>query len=56
MFLALCLVLFAFMAYWASGRNPVGLVTPWLLYSSIAGSLLTLRYIVWHLRKARLPQ
>jgi len=27
-FIVLCLALLAFTAYWASGRNPVGLVTP----------------------------
>jgi uncharacterized membrane protein (DUF4010 family) len=36
-FIALSLALFAFLAYWASGRNASGLVTPWLIWASAAG-------------------
>ena len=40
-FIVLCLSLTAFTAYWASGQNPVGLVTPWLVYASAAGAAAT---------------
>ena len=55
-FIGLCLIMFAFTAYWASGHNPVGLVTPWLLYASIASMAMTLGYLTWHLRTVHLPQ
>ena len=54
-FIVLCLALLAFTAYWASGRNPVGLVTPWLIWTSLAGAAATLSYFVWHVRTVRLP-
>ena len=55
-FIGLCLVLFAFTTYWSCGRNPLGLVTPWLIYASVAASLMTLGYLIWHLRTAHLPR
>ncbi len=54
-FIALSLGLFAFLAYWASGRNPAGLATPWLLWASCAGLAATLGYLYWHVRTVRLP-
>ena len=55
-FIGLCLALLAFTAYWASGRNSAGLVTPWLVYASVAGAAATLGYLAWHLRAVRLPR
>jgi|CXWL01.1.fsa_nt_gi hypothetical protein len=55
-FIGLCLILLSFTAYWANGSNPAGLVTPWLLYASIAGSAATLGYLYWHLKTIQLPQ
>ncbi len=54
-FIVLCLALLAFTAYWASGRNPVGLVTPWLVWASAAGAAATFGYLYWHVRTVRLP-
>ena len=54
-FIVLCLALFAFTGFWASGRNPSGLVTPWLAYASAAGAASALAYLVWHVRSVRLP-
>lgn len=54
-FIVLCLALFAFTGYWASGRNPSALMTPWLMYASAAGAALTLGYLFWHVRAVRLP-
>ena len=54
-FIVLCLALLTFTAYWASGRNPVGLVTPWLIYASVAGLFATFGYLFWHVRTVRLP-
>ena len=54
-FIVLCLALFAFTGYWASGRNPSALVTPWLLYFSWAGLAATCGYLFWHVRTVRLP-
>lgn len=54
-FIAVCLLLCAFTAYWASGGNPTAMVTPWLLWASGAGALAMAGYLVWHVRKVRLP-
>ncbi len=54
-FIALCLALFAFTGYWASGRNPTSLVTPWLTWFSAFGLVATFGYLVWHVRSVRLP-
>ena len=54
-FIVICLALFAFLGFWASGRNPTLLVTPWLVYASIAGGLATLSYLAWHVKSVRLP-
>ena len=54
-FIILCLALFAFLGYWASGRNPSGLTTPWLLWTSFGGEAATLGYLFWHVKKVRLP-
>ncbi|UPT75840.1 MAG: hypothetical protein M0D55_09295 [Elusimicrobiota bacterium] len=54
-FIALSLGLFAFMAYWASGRNASGLVTPWLVWASAAGLAASVGYLYWHVRSVRLP-
>ena len=54
-FIVLCLVLFVFTGWWASGRNPSALVTPWLLYGSAAGAAATIAYFYWHVRTVRLP-
>ena len=54
-FIVLSLALLVFTAYWASGRNPAGLVTPWLINASAAGLLATFAYLVWHVRTVRLP-
>jgi uncharacterized membrane protein len=43
----------AFIARWASGRNPALLVTPWALYASVAGMALLAPYFVWTLKKLR---
>ncbi len=54
-FIVLCLALFAFTGYWASGRNASALVTPWLVYFSAAGGASAVAYFVWHVRSVRLP-
>jgi hypothetical protein len=54
-FIVLCLALFAFLAYWASGRNPSALVTPWLQRAAWAGLAATGGYLFWHVRTVRLP-
>ena len=54
-FIVLCLALFAFTGYWASGRNPSALVTPWLQRASLAGMAATFAYLLWHVRAVRLP-
>ncbi|MBI4060009.1 MAG: hypothetical protein HY403_01120 [Elusimicrobia bacterium] len=54
-FIVLCLALFALTGWWASGRNPTGLVTPWLLYGSAAGAAAAVGYLFWHVRSVRLP-
>lgn len=54
-FLALCLALFAFTGYWASGGNQSAQVTPWLIWGSILGAASVLGYLAWHIRKVRLP-
>lgn len=54
-FIALCLVLYAFTGYWASGGNPTAMVTPWLLYGSAAGAAATSGYLFWHIRSVKLP-
>jgi len=54
-FLVLCLALFAVTGYWASGGNATALVTPWLLYGSVAGAAAVIGYFVWHVRSVRLP-
>ncbi|MEQ1919473.1 MAG: hypothetical protein ABL955_09750 [Elusimicrobiota bacterium] len=54
-FLVLCLALFAFTGYWASGGNPTAMVTPWLRYGSLLGAAATIGYFVWHVRTVRLP-
>lgn len=54
-FLVLCLALFAFTGYWASGGNATALVTPWLQGASAAGAAATLGYLFWHVRAVRLP-
>lgn len=54
-FIALSLGLFGFLAYWASGRNPAGIATPWLMWCSGAGLAATLGYFFWHVRTVRLP-
>lgn len=54
-FIVLCLALFAFTGYWASGGNPTAMVTPWLLYGSAAGAAATLAYFFWHIRSVKLP-
>lgn len=55
-FIVLCLALFAFTGYWASGGNPTALVTPWLMYASAAGAFAVLGYFFWHLRSSKLPK
>lgn len=55
-FIGLCLILLAFVTYWAGGHNPVGLVTPWLAYAGMAGTAATLGYLYWHLKTIQLPQ
>ncbi|MEK7232356.1 MAG: hypothetical protein AAB268_00960 [Elusimicrobiota bacterium] len=55
-FIVLCLALFAFTGYWASGGNPTAVVTPWLMYVSVAGACAVLCYLFWHIRSARLPK
>ncbi|MBI3289053.1 MAG: hypothetical protein HYZ74_06010 [Elusimicrobia bacterium] len=55
-FLVLCLALFAFLSLWAFGRNPAGLVTPWLAGASLTGAAATAAYLFWHLRTVRLPE
>ncbi|PIR18686.1 MAG: hypothetical protein COV48_06160 [Elusimicrobia bacterium CG11_big_fil_rev_8_21_14_0_20_64_6] len=54
-FIVLCLILFAFTGYWASGGNSTALRTPWLLYASLVGAAVTTAYFIWHIRKVRLP-
>ncbi len=54
-FIVLCLALFAFLGYWASGGNAMALVTPWLLYGSVLGAAATIAYFIWHVRAVRLP-
>lgn len=54
-FIVVCLLLCGFLAYWASGGNPTAQVTPWLLYASAAGACAMTAYLVWHVRKVRLP-
>ncbi len=54
-FIVLCLALFTFTGYWASGGNPSALITPWLLWASALGGAATLAYFIWHLRAVRLP-
>jgi hypothetical protein len=54
-FVVLCLFLFAFTGYWASGGNATALVTPWLVWASAAGAAAVTGYFVWHVRKVRLP-
>lgn len=54
-FIVLCLALFAFTGYWASGGNATALVTPWLLYGSCVGVAAALGYLFWHVRAVRLP-
>jgi len=54
-FIVLCLALFAFTGYWASGGNASAQVTPWLLYGSGAGAAAVIGYLVWHVRTVRLP-
>lgn len=54
-FIVLCLALFAFTGYWASGGNQTALVTPWLRLASLAGLAGTLGYLYWHVRSVRLP-
>ena len=54
-FIVLCLALFAFTGYWASGGNPSALVPPWLQSASALGAAATLAYFVWHVRRVRLP-
>jgi|GEM_PF-2012202 len=41
----------AFVAYWASGRNPAMLRTPWALYASVAGMAALAPYFVWTVKK-----
>lgn len=55
-FIGLCLLLLAFTALWASGRNPAGAVTPWLIWASAAAAAATGAYLVWHLKAVRLPR
>ena len=54
-FVVLCLFLFAFTGYWASGGNASAQVTPWLIYASAAGAAAAIGYFVWHVRSVRLP-
>ena len=54
-FIALCLALFAFTGYWASGGNASAQVTPWLVYGSAAGAAAVIGYLFWHVRSVRLP-
>lgn len=54
-FLLLCLALFGFTGYWASGHNASAQVTPWLQLGSLAGIAGTVGYFVWHVRSVRLP-
>ncbi len=39
-------------ARWASGRNAALLVTPWLLYASLAGMAALAAYFVYRVRRA----
>ncbi|MDO8756921.1 MAG: hypothetical protein Q7J64_02820 [Elusimicrobiota bacterium] len=54
-FLLLCLTLFAFLGYWASGGNATAMTTPWLQLGSVAGAAGVIGYFVWHVRAVRLP-
>jgi len=54
-FLVLCLALFAFLGYWASGGNATAMTTPWLQAGSAAGILSVVGYLYWHVRTVRLP-
>lgn len=54
-FIVVCLALFAFTGYWASGGNATALVTPWLRWCSLLGAAGTVGYLVWHVRTVRLP-
>lgn len=54
-FIAACMAFFAFAAYWASGRNPAGLATPWLFWAGLAGAAGSVGYLVWHVRAVKLP-
>jgi hypothetical protein len=54
-FIVLCLALCAVTGYWASGGNAAALITPWLLYASVAGAAATIAYFIWHVRAVKLP-
>lgn len=54
-FIVVCLILFAFTGYWASGGNPTAMVTPWLMWASGAGVCAMAGYLAWHVRHVRLP-
>ena len=44
-------VCLAFLARWASGRNPALLVTPSLMWAAGAGMALLIPYFVWTVKK-----
>jgi hypothetical protein len=51
-FIAACLAICAFTAWWASGHNQQGLSAPWLLASSLAGLAVLTPYLAWRIRRA----
>jgi uncharacterized membrane protein len=55
-FITLCLALFSFTGYWATGRNSSGVKMPWLLGASLAGTAMMAPYLYWYLKKVRLPR
>lgn len=54
-FIVLCLALFGFTGYWASGGNATAMTTPWLQFASAAGVAVAIAYLFWHVRAVRLP-
>jgi uncharacterized membrane protein len=55
-FIAAGLSCLSFTAVWASGRNAAGLKSPWALGLSLLGAALMLPYLLWYLKKVRLPR
>jgi hypothetical protein len=50
-FIVCAFLLCAFVAYWATGRNPALLRTPWALYAAVAGMAALVPYFVWTVKK-----